>query len=171
MNIEYRVLEKYPEERFQELMDRNLHEQTVFFDLSETYQASDFPFESNPHKIKIGAYFNDELIGLSCGQAKSKNEFLMMISLVEDEFRNKGIYTSMLNKVLDLTESYDIIESHHHISNNPIIRIKLQNEFYISGYNINLYVGPTVILRKYNSEKLKEVFDYRVNKTSATPKL
>ena len=161
--IEFKLVDQYPKEQFDDLMDRNLHNMGVFINSREFQRENDFKFEKECHKIKIGAFIGDKLIGLSCGEATSKNQFVMMISLVETEYRKQGVYTKMLNMMLELTKDFDIIRSYHHIHNNQIISLKLKNNFYISGMDQCYFVGPRIILEHYNNEKLLNVMKYRVN--------
>ena len=85
----------------------------------------------------------------------------MQISLVEHEYRRRGVYLKMLELMLEKTRKYDVIHSCHHIFNNNIISIKLRKKFYITGFDNSVFVGPRVYLSYYNNKKMFACMQFR----------
>lgn len=65
----------------------------------------------------------------------------MQISLVEKEYRGRGIYQEMLKLMLKETKGFDEIESNHQLFNNKIIAIKLKYGFHIIGIEQSIFVA------------------------------
>jgi hypothetical protein len=160
MSIRIEIVEEYPQKVFNDLVKRNL-ESNGFIRSWKYFSEGDSFFEQKGRKIRIGAFDGSKLIGLSWGQAISKNRFLMAISLVEKKYRNQGIYSKMLKIMLQETQEFDEIDSYHHILNNQILRLKLKNNFYIIGIQNCIKTGTGVKLRYFNNNKLLDFMKFR----------
>lgn len=103
MAVEVRMVEKYDEAVFKDLVKRNLESSGVFIPEWEYRTKGDETFSMNPRKIRIGAFDRDRLIGLSWGESTGKTKFMMHMSLVEANYRGQRIYSRMLDYKYVLT--------------------------------------------------------------------
>lgn len=162
MAIEIKLVDEYPEDVLKDLMARNLEAEQVFFH-PDSYQGNG----SSEHEFKkkilnVAAYDGERLIGLSCGASTGKRRFMMDISLVEKEYRGQGIYTKMLDMILENTREFDEIDSYHHQFNNKIIAKKLRHGFHIVALEMGPAVGPLVKMRYFNNKKLYDIMRFRM---------
>lgn len=165
MAIEYKIVDKFPQEIFDELVKRNLEDGSAFIRSWGYHFEGDQSYQTEAKSVRIGAYDGDKLIGLSFGRGESKNRFMMNISLVEAAYREQGVYSKLLEIMLEETREYDEVDSFHHIFNNRIIRLKLKYGFRIIGMDQTTMLGPRVRLRYFNNKKLLEIMEYRVGLT------
>lgn len=163
MTVEIRIVDKYEEQVYQGLLERNLHSTGVFIPVWEYVRTCDPEFNISGRKIRLGAFDGDNLIGLSWGSSAEKNRFMMNISLVDEPFRRQGIYSRLLTKMLELTkDSFDEVDSYHHQFNSQIIATKLRMGFHLVGFDTCVMIGPRVQMRYFHNEKLLELMQYRV---------
>jgi hypothetical protein len=160
--IEVKFVENYDEAVFQDLVARNLQSDRVFVPAWDYQTIGDPSFDKKALGIRIGAFDGDRLIGLSWGEAHGKSRFVMHMSLVESAYRGRGIYTKMLDLMLEETKGFDEVDSHHHLFNNAIIATKLKRGFYIVGLDQTVILGPRVQLRYFHNQKLLEFMRFRV---------
>lgn len=163
MGIDIKLVETIDENQFRDMVHRNLESAVQFIPEWEFATAGDQEYSRKSNQIRVGAFDGDALVGFSVGRAASKNRFTMEISLVEPEYRKRGIYSRMLQLMLDETKIYDEVDSYHQLFNNPIIRLKLAHEFYIVGIDQSILLGPRVRMRYFHNEKLRELMKYRVS--------
>lgn len=169
MAIEYKIVDEFPKEIFDELVKRNLEDNGFFIRSWDYYFEGDQSYRAEAKSVRIGAYDGDKLIGLSFGRSENKNRFMMNISLVEAEYRKQGVYSKLLEMMLDQTREFDEIDSFHHLFNNKIIRLKLKYGFRIIGTDQTTMLGPRVRLRYFNNKKLLEIMEFRVGLTKTPP--
>lgn len=162
MSIEVKVVDEYPKEVFDDLVKRNLENYGIFIKERGYYGEGDESFSLTRKVIKVAAFDGEKMVGLSSGAAETKNRFHMHMSLVEKDYRGRGIYQKMLEKVLEHTKEFDEVDSCHHIHNNNILSIKLRKGFNIVGIETSIFIGQLIRLRYYNNKKLEEVMSYRV---------
>ncbi|SMF22938.1 hypothetical protein [Pseudobacteriovorax antillogorgiicola] len=165
MSIEIKLVDEYPEDQFNDLVERNLESSGTFIRSWNYHFEGDKNFKKNGTKVRVGAFDRDRLIGLSWGMAESRNRFMMHMSLVEAEYRDHGIYRKMLDIILNETKVFDEVDSLHHIFNNRIISYKLKRGFYIIGQDQCGMLGPRIRLRYFHNPKLFEIMKYRVGLT------
>ena len=113
--IEIKVVENYDEGRFKQLIKENLENMGTFVPDWEYRTKGDATYKCENRKLRVGAFDGDKLIGLSFGEAKGTTRFCMNMSLVEPEYRGQGLYSRMLDKVLEETKIYDEIDSYHQV--------------------------------------------------------
>lgn len=158
MSVRIERVERYDEAVYAELMERNLGPSVSTTAIRRMRCES---FEKRAESIRLGAFDEERLIGLSWGAAKSPSCFVMHVSLVEEEYRGQGIYTAMLDMMLSATRDYDEVESHHHMLNNEIMAIKLRRGFHIVGFDQSILIGPRVTLRYFHNEALLSLMRQR----------
>lgn len=162
MAIAIRVVEKYDDAVFKDLVARNLESIGSFVSAWEFYADKDPDYKLHGTTIRVGAFDGDRLVGLSWGKAQKENRFMMHMSLVEADYRHQGLYSQMLEKILSLTKGrFDEVDSYHHQLNNLIIAAKLRRGFQIVGLDTCLMIGPRVHLRYYHNQKLLDMLRFR----------
>ncbi|UYL10199.1 GNAT family N-acetyltransferase [Bdellovibrio sp. SKB1291214] len=88
-----------------------------------------------PWELLVGIYDGETPIGWHVGYATDPETFYMKNSAVLSEYRNRGIYSKLLEFVLTeiQREGFQVVTSIHH-GNNPAVLIpKLKRGFIISG--------------------------------------
>lgn len=161
MTIEYKIVEEYPKDVLADLMKRNLEDDQVFIHPDTYLGTGDVNHKRTGKSVKIAAYDGERIVGVSYGIAINKHRFMMDISLVEKEYRDQGIYSSMLEMMLENTREFDEIDSCHHQFNNLIIAKKLRSGFHILSMEIGPATGSVVRLRYFNNQKLYSVMRFR----------
>ncbi|KAB8033558.1 hypothetical protein [Fluviispira multicolorata] len=106
---------------------------------------------------------NGKIIAMFHGEQKESDEYLMKHALVHKDYRKIGIYSDYLSKTLDYTQKMGFLKivSSHTPTNNDIIILKLQKEFYISSMEIHPELGMNVNLIYFNNEEIKKAFYFR----------
>ncbi|MFK7985368.1 MAG: hypothetical protein AB8I08_04990 [Sandaracinaceae bacterium] len=159
MTIEVRRVDSFDNDHLSQLMERNLGPSISTKHLRRR-EAEGFSLESE--RIRLGAFDGNRLVGLSHGQAESPSRFHMHVSLVEREYRGRGIYRELLTRMLAATSNYDEVDSNHHLLNNPIIATKLRAGFHIIGFDQTILVGPRVTLRYFHNLELLSLMQRRM---------
>lgn len=77
MSVVVRVVEKYDDEVFKDLVHRNLESAGVFIPAWDYQESGDATFSKQGRKIRVAAFDGDTLVGLSFGKALTKNRFMM----------------------------------------------------------------------------------------------
>ena len=162
MSIIIKIVDQYPKEIFDTLVESNLQSDGIFIPAWEYYFKGDDSFELKGKAVRIGAFDGDKLIGLSWGKAETKNRFIMNMSLVEKKYRGQGVYAKMLKMMIEETKEFDEVDSSHHVFNNKILALKLKRKFHIIGIDYTTMIGPRIRLRYFHNEKLLELMKYRV---------
>lgn len=173
MNEKYRI-EKLGKEEFKEYWDKykfkvfeNDHSYH-FWDLVNDQEKSAIselrkPLE-NLIEIRL-AIFNekDEFVGWSWGFQESHTTFYVANSAILPEYRRKGLYTMLLNRMLDEATAlgFQLIYSRHCATNNQVIIPKLKRGFVISKMEIDDVFGVLVHLHFYVNETRRLIMDYR----------
>lgn len=88
-----------------------------------------------PWELFVGVYDGEEAIGWHVGYAVDAEKFNMKNSAVLYQYRNKGIYSRLLEFVLTelKREGFQVVESIHHGNNAAVLIPKLKRGFVISG--------------------------------------
>jgi len=117
------------------------------------------------YKLRLAILEDDKLIGWSLGWQDSFDQasFFMGASIVVPEKRRSGIYTALVNKILEITKEvgFQSVWSMHLMTNNPVIIAKLKLEFNISGLEINTLYGPLVKLTYHHRDLRKKALRFR----------
>lgn len=117
-----------------------------------------------PLRINLGLYHNDQFIGWSWGYQESAFKFYMCNSAIFPEYRRKGLYTLLLNKMIDKVAQlgFQEIYSRHTVTNNAVIIPKLKAGFTITSMEVSDLFGTLIILSYYPKELRRKILDYRV---------
>jgi len=172
------ILHRMNEDNFFDIT-RPLHG-TVFpglpeFDMTQNLSPADKVKVSNLRglrqhlsKIFLLARDGETTAGWSWGYQSMDEEFYMCNSAVMPEYRRKGIYKSLLDKMIDeaANEGFQVITSKHHVGNNAIIIPKLQRDFRIVGTELDLRFGLFVKLAYFVNSDSAKVYAYRSGSTA-----
>lgn len=117
----------------------------------------------SPNEIFLGAFKGKEFIGWSWGFQTSKETFYMCNSGVLKSYRHMGIYTKMLQMIIEEAShlGFQIIESRHNLTNNSVIIPKLKAGFVISAMELSEWMGTMVVLKYYTNKKRLQLVDFR----------
>ncbi|MDG2348065.1 MAG: GNAT family N-acetyltransferase [Gammaproteobacteria bacterium] len=116
-----------------------------------------------PIRINLGVYHGDEFIGWSWGFQESHLKFYMCNSAILPKYRRRGLYTMLVQKIIERAESYGFQEIYgrHAATNNGIIIPKLKLGFLITGIEISDAFGSLVHLSYFPKKIRKKMLDYR----------
>lgn len=162
MSINITSVSKFDQECYNALVKRNLEEEPYFIPSFKLSSEGDKNYSVTKETIRIAAFDENILVGLLHGSAISKNTVCMDIAVVDEKYRQQGIYSRMLDLFLQMTKHYDEVMSSHHVFNNKIISLKLRKGFYIVGMDQSSFIGPRVQLKYFHNEKIFDVMKYRV---------
>lgn len=113
-----------------------------------------------PWNLIVGAYAGNDAIGWHVGYATDSETYYMKNSAVIAEYRNKGVYSKMLDFVLNelQREGFQVVTSIHH-GNNPAVLIpKLKKGFVISGTEFHEKFRFLVELKLFFNEERKKAY-------------
>jgi len=115
-------------------------------------------------KINIGIFKDKDFCGWFTGEQFDYETFYMRNSAILPQYRRKGLYTALMSEVLKRTENmgFQIVTSHHKMTNNSIIIPKLKAGFVISGIEVSDRFGTHVRLSYFFNAKRRKAMDFRV---------
>lgn len=115
------------------------------------------------YRLYLTAWESEQLVGWSWGFQKSGLEFYMCNSAVFPEYRRKGIYSELIQRVIlkAQEDGFQEITSKHHPDNNAVIIPKLKAGFVIQGFEINPRFGLLVTLIFYKSKAMLNIHNQR----------
>ena len=118
----------------------------------------------SPVKIRLGVFHGDQCVGWSWGFQESALRFYMCNSAILPEHRRQGLYTKLLQAVVERAEQlgFQEIYSRHVATNNAVIIPKLKAGFVMTAMEVNDLFGTLVHLTYYPNPLRKKVLDYRV---------
>ncbi|HMS63894.1 MAG TPA: GNAT family N-acetyltransferase [Ignavibacteria bacterium] len=164
------------EKEFREFFSKN---RSVIFSENITLNLSSFLTEDETDKInhlrkntgnfyKLQMYIlkEKEIIGWSFGTQTDHETFYMINTAIFKEHQNKGIYKSLLPKILDILKEkgFQKVYSRHHATNNQVIVPKLRQGFIITSFEISEIFGIMIHLTYFFNEYRKKTIEYRVGK-------
>lgn len=116
------------------------------------------------YRLYLTAWDDNKLVGWSWGFQISGVEFYMCNSAVFPSYRRQGIYSEMMNIIVNKAkdDGFQEITSKHHADNNSVIIPKLKSGFLIRGFEVNARFGLLVNLIYYQNEKIKNVHQMRI---------
>jgi len=120
----------------------NLNYRKVFFDCHN-------PFEEDIHsKFNLLIYYENEIIGWSFGKAINSNTFYMLNTGILPQYQSKGIYSSLLPKILKKLNSlgFQFVLSKH-IINSKIAIFKQKQGFEIIQNMTDKKFGKVSVLK------------------------
>jgi|SaaInlStandDraft_6_1057023.scaffolds.fasta_scaffold61619_3 GNAT superfamily N-acetyltransferase len=117
------------------------------------------------YELRLALLKDDELIGWTYGWQDSFDyaSFFMGASVVLPHYRNRGLYTQLVQKVIEITDKlgFQSIWSTHIMMNNPVIVAKLKLKFHINGFESNVNYGNLVKLAYHHNDLKNRVANYR----------
>jgi len=120
---------------------------------------------SGRERINLAIYNGSQLVGWSYGWqgGLESASFYMANSCVIPEYRRQGLYTHLLQKVIELAQEYGFqsITSRHVAANNSVIIPKLKAGFKITGMELSEIYGNLVHLTYFNNDLRREAFEVR----------
>ena len=117
--------------------------------------------------LRIGVFYCGEQIGWSVGVQQDRGRFYMINSAIFPEHRQKGLYTAMVVKVIELVtkQGFQLITSSHNATNSAIIIPKLKAGFIITGFELSDTFGLLVNLTYYTNATRRKIMDFRAGQT------
>ena len=115
--------------------------------------------------LRFGAYAGEDLVGWSYGWFEPPDGgFYMANSGVEAAYRRCGIYSALLEAIVDHARGAGapFVRSRHSVLNNPVIVCKLRRGFYISGLGLTANLGMLVELVRHLTPERESLFRSRV---------
>ncbi len=116
-----------------------------------------------PLKLFLVAYRDGKLAGWSFGFQESGGNFYMCNSAVLPEFRRVGLYTALMNWVMDwaIEQGFQTIYSRHHADNNAVLIPKLKRGFLLTKFELSDAFGLVVHLTYYVKPLRRKIVEYR----------
>ncbi len=149
----FRVIDKFPEPAFSVLATEAFSDyetSELLTDVLNTEAAarSKSLNAADDGALRIGAFRGDSLIGWTLARPQGEGHIHMINSGVAPTQRNQGVYSKMVQLVIEHARShgYVDIQSRHAANNNPVIVAKLKLGFFMSGFEYSEVYGPLVRL-------------------------
>ena len=171
MDIEFNFIEKERFSKFIKEFGQVIFKTDFDFNIAsllndeekEKIRNNHIPFKEI-EKYYLIAEKDNQIIGWSVGHQLNRSDFFMGNSAVMPEYRNQGIYTKMLDKVVNRLKQkgYQTITSKHKMSNNAILVPKLKYGFVISGFEVSDEYGCLVELCYFTKPERKELHEIRI---------
>jgi hypothetical protein len=117
----------------------------------------------NYYKLRLYILKGDTRIGWFLGEQLNRETFYMRNTGIFEEFRNKGIYKSLLSLLIEILreKGFQKLTSSHIVTNNHVIVAKLKAGFIISGFEISDRFGLFVNLTYNFNEIRNKIMRYR----------
>lgn len=117
-----------------------------------------------PFRLNLGLYHHDEFVGWSWGFQESNETFYMVNSAVFPEHRRKGLYTRLMEAVVEeaTRQGFMRIYGRHNSMNNAIIISKLKAGFVITSLEVSIHFGVLVHLSYFTKPLNRKMMEYRV---------
>jgi ribosomal protein S18 acetylase RimI-like enzyme len=114
-------------------------------------------------RVNFGVFYRSQFVGWTWGMQVFPDEFYIVNSAVLPEHRRKGLYSTLLETLLDRCkqEGFQIGYSRHHANNNEVIIAKLKAGFLISGIEQSDIFGTLILLKYYFNSKRRKISDFR----------
>ncbi|WP_186650163.1 GNAT family N-acetyltransferase [Fluviispira vulneris] len=167
-DIYYReFIDHYPNEMFftrEELLDEKQKKLRLKLALTS---------ESNNICNNLVVRDKNKIIALFRGEQKDIDVYYMRNSVVHSDYRNKGLYSDYLKKIIEYCKRMGFVEiiSCHTPCNNKIIQAKLKKDFYIKGLETHTEYGLNLWLSHFLNEDLKKAFFFRCGMVEYTKKM
>lgn len=170
---EYRIIE-LPQDEFQNYWNEwgpkifSAHDTSMDFSkvLSEEEFAQARALNKNLSqmlKIRLGVFKGDEFCGWFVGDQYHGDTFYMRNSAILPEHRRKGLYTALMNEVLERVKGlgFQVVLSRHVTTNNSIIIPKLKAGFVITSLEVSDRFGTLVHLSYFFNETRQQIMQFR----------
>ena len=115
-------------------------------------------------RVRWLVYHDNDVVGWTMGAQKTPDRYGMSNSVIFPEHRGRGVYTALLNALIARVaiEGFQVIESHHHATNNAVLVPKLKTGFVITGTEFNDIYGLLVTLSYFVDQRRRDALDFRV---------
>ncbi|MCB0413752.1 MAG: GNAT family N-acetyltransferase [Bdellovibrionales bacterium] len=117
------------------------------------------------YELRLALLNEEELVGWTYGwqEVFDHTSFFMGASMVLPKLRRQGLYSKLVEKVLEITKElgFQSVWSSHIMTNNPVIIAKLRLGFTITGFESNVNYGNLVKLTYHHSELRKKATKFR----------
>lgn len=148
----------------------------IFDDQEIILRASDVISEDEKNKIKklnedfkkpfalhMLLLYKGSIAGWMWGLQDGRESFYMVNSAVLPQHRGRGLYTRMLEIVLNklIVKGYQKIWSRHNTLNNAVIIPKLKAGFQIVGHELSDFAGVLLHLVYYTNATRRKVLQFR----------
>jgi hypothetical protein len=106
-----------------------------------------------------------EVIGGYWGGQDTEGRYAMVLAIVREDWRRRGVYSSLLTRVVVAAREsgFREIYSRHRADNNGILIAKLRAGFLIAGFEVAPRWGLVVVLRMYLIETIRLLHEHRVD--------
>lgn len=114
-------------------------------------------------RLNLCIFKGDEFCGWFTGDQYNNETFYMRNSAILPEHRRKGLYTVLMNEVLERVQKlgFQIVLSRHTNTNNSIIIPKLKAGFVITAMELSDRFGTLVHLSYFFNETRKKILEFR----------
>jgi len=115
------------------------------------------------YQLRLAVLDQEQLVGWTFGWQDSGTTFFMGASIILPEYRRKGLYSKLIEKVLEITnlKGFQTVTSCHIVTNNPVIIAKLKHGFSISSLEMDAVHGALVRLSYHHNALLKAAAKFR----------
>lgn len=116
-----------------------------------------------PFTLRLGVFKEEEFVGWHFGFQETALRFYMCNSAILPAHRNKGLYKSLLSRVIEIVEEkgFQEIYSKHMPTNNAVIVPKLKAGFCITSMQLDDIFGVLVHLTYFPHKVRKKILAYR----------
>lgn len=113
-------------------------------------------------RLNLGIFKGDSFCGWFTGDQYNNETFYMRNSAILPKFRRQGLYTALLNEVLQRVKGlgFQIILSRHTSTNNNIIIPKLKAGFVITAIEVSDRFGTLVHLSYFFNQTRKKFMEF-----------
>ncbi len=116
------------------------------------------------YKLYLGVFDEkNEFVGWHFGFQENAVTFYMCNSAIIKEHRKKGIYSALLQYVIEKIskKGFQLIYSRHNATNNSVIIPKLKAGFVIANLELDDVFGVLVHLKYFTNKTRRKIMDYR----------
>lgn len=116
---------------------------------------------------------NDVVVAVFHGWQKNFDSYYMQFTAVHQNYRKKGIYSALIDRILSYTKElgFCLVLSCHSPFNNSVLIAKLKKDFKIIGMDIDAALGTNIWLCYFHNEDLKHAFEFRCGHIKFSKKL
>lgn len=116
---------------------------------------------------------NNKVIAMIRGWQKNYDSYYMQFTAVHTDYRKKGIYSAIVDRVLAYTKmlGFSRVLSCHALFNNAVLIAKLKKDFKIIGMDVDAALGINVLLCYFHNEDMKKAFEFRCGNLTFSEKL
>ena len=114
----------------------------------------------NRYHLRLVMFHGDTLVGWHYGYETNSETYYMQNSAILKEHRNQGLYTKLLEVILEKLEEegFQEIISTHHPHNAAVLIPKLKKGFFISGMQFNERFRSLVEMKFIYNENRRKVY-------------